>query len=168
MISAAVVELKSIPLPEKFDSMQFSTFSFLTASTRIPFGPNVVPVPLIEKLRIVTNELGALTMIPFVPLDSMEPITPPPSIVIDLVIVTAPNPPGSRILISPPVAVLLIAPANVLQGAVRLQGLTSSPTPETQVRVACDITIILHAEMHTTRIKRRIRYFFMFVDFSSN
>jgi hypothetical protein len=31
---------------------------------------------------------------------------------------------------------LEIAPAKVLQGAVRLHGLTSSPTPETQVRVA--------------------------------
>jgi len=30
-----------------------------------------------------------------------------------------------------------IAPANVLQGAVRLHGLASSPTPETHVRVAC-------------------------------
>src|SRR5256885_13327666 len=37
----------------------------------------------------------------------------------------------------PLAAVLEMAPANVLQGAVRLQGLTSSPTPETQVRVAC-------------------------------
>jgi len=35
------------------------------------------------------------------------------------------------------VAVLLIAPANVLQGAVRLHGLASSPIPDTQVRVAC-------------------------------
>jgi hypothetical protein len=57
-------------------------------------------------------------------------------IVIDLVIVTPPNPPGSRQLISPPLAVFEIAPANVLHGAVRLQGLASSPTPETQVRVA--------------------------------
>src|SRR5437868_2135293 len=55
----------------------------------------------------------------------------------DLLIVTAPKPPGSRQLISPPAAVLEIAPANVLQGAVRLHGLTSSPTPDTQVRVAC-------------------------------
>jgi hypothetical protein len=31
-----------------------------------------------------------------------------------------------------------MAPAKVLQGAVRLHGLASSPTPETQVRVACD------------------------------
>jgi hypothetical protein len=29
-----------------------------------------------------------------------------------------------------------MAPAKVLQGAVRLHGLTSSPTPETHVRVA--------------------------------
>ena len=57
--------------------------------------------------------------------------------VIDLVIVTPPNPPGSRTLISPPVAVFEMAPAKVLHGAVRLQGLASSPTPETQVRVAC-------------------------------
>ena len=32
--------------------------------------------------------------------------------------------------------VLEIAPAQVLHGAVRLHGLTSSPTPETHVRVA--------------------------------
>src|SRR6266436_3320780 len=57
--------------------------------------------------------------------------------VIDLVIVTAPKPPGSSASISPPSAVFEIAPAKVLQGAVRLQGLTSSPTPDTHVRVAC-------------------------------
>src|SRR6476619_700334 len=56
---------------------------------------------------------------------------------IDLVIVTPPKPPGSRTLISPLDAVLEIAPAKVLHGAVRLQGFASSPTPETQVRVAC-------------------------------
>src|SRR4051812_42155351 len=55
----------------------------------------------------------------------------------DLLIVTAPKPAGSRQLISPPAAVFEIAPAKVLHGAVRLHGLTSSPTPETQVRVAC-------------------------------
>src|SRR3954454_8136469 len=78
----------------------------------------------------------------------MMPLTPapadrmPPSVysqMIDsaLVMVTAPKPPGSRQLISPPAAVLEMAPAKVLQGAVRLHGLTSSPTPDTQVRVAC-------------------------------
>src|SRR5687767_7332538 len=56
--------------------------------------------------------------------------------VIDLVMLSAPKPPGSRTLISPPVAVFEIAPAKVLHGAVRLHGLASSPTPETQVRVA--------------------------------
>jgi hypothetical protein len=30
-----------------------------------------------------------------------------------------------------------LAPANVLHGAVRLQGFASSPTPDTHVRVAC-------------------------------
>src|SRR5688572_23461918 len=57
--------------------------------------------------------------------------------VMGLVIVKPPNPPGSRTLISPPVAVFEIAPANVLHGAVREQGLASSPTPDTHVRVAC-------------------------------
>ena len=56
--------------------------------------------------------------------------------VIDLVMVTAPKPPGSRTLISPPGTVLEMAPAKVLQGAVRLQGLASSPTPDTHVRLA--------------------------------
>jgi hypothetical protein len=39
-------------------------------------------------------------------------------------------------LISPPIAVFAKAPAKVVQGAVRLHGLASSPTPDTQVRVA--------------------------------
>src|SRR5215475_14714243 len=56
------------------------------------------------------------------------------------VIVTAPNPPGSKQLISPPAAVFEIAPAKVLHGAVRLHGWTSSPTPDTHVRVACACT----------------------------
>src|SRR6266849_2862098 len=60
-----------------------------------------------------------------------------PSMVIDLVMVTAPKPRGSRQSISPPAAVFEMAPAKVLQGAVRLHGLASSPTPDTQVRVAC-------------------------------
>jgi hypothetical protein len=58
--------------------------------------------------------------------------------VIDLVIVTVPNPPGSMASISPRGSVFEIAPENVLQGAVRVHGLKSSPTPETQVLVAID------------------------------
>jgi len=77
-----------------------------------------------------------LQPLPFVPAERIEPIVPVPSRVIDFVIVTVPKPPGSRTEISPLAAVLEIAPAKVLQGAVRLHGLTSSPTPETQVRVA--------------------------------
>ncbi len=52
----------------------------------------------------------------------MPPSVPVQSMVIDLVMVTAPKPAGSRQLISPPAAVLEIAPAKVLQGAVRLHG----------------------------------------------
>jgi hypothetical protein len=64
-------------------------------------------------------------------------------------------------LISPPVNVLLIAPANVLQGAVRLPGFASSPTPETHVRVTCDIAIMLINDRHHTRKKRRKEYLFI-------
>src|SRR5467141_2480607 len=100
---------------------------------------NPVPAPLSWMLRKVTiSAAPAATLMPLVRAARM-PATcpPPPSIVIALVIVTAPKPPGSRASISPPAAVFEIAPAKVLQGAVRLQGLASSPTPDTQVRVAC-------------------------------
>jgi hypothetical protein len=66
----------------------------------------------------------------------MEANTSWQSIVIDFVMVTAPKPPGSMQLISPFTAVFEIAPAKVLQGAVRLHGLASSPTPDTHVRLA--------------------------------
>ena len=75
-------------------------------------------------------------MMALVPAFRIEANTSWQSIVMDLVMVTAPKPPGSRQLISPNTAVLEIAPAKVLQGAVRLHGLASSPTPETQVRDA--------------------------------
>src|ERR1700687_2550166 len=69
---------------------------------------------------------------------------------IDLVMVTAPKPPGSSTLISPPAAVFEMAPANVLHGAVREHGLASSPTPDTQVRVACAWTGAACRQMATT------------------
>src|SRR5262249_52113120 len=71
--------------------------------------------------------------------------------VMAFVMVTAPNPAGSKASISPPGAVLEMAPAQVLHGAVRLQGLTSSPTPETQVRLACPYIM---AAVNTTNAKR--------------
>src|SRR5678816_1658998 len=112
--------------------------------------PGAVGVPpLMERLRIVTMIVPgvavklSLTMTPLVLLARIEPKPAPlvPSNVMLLVVVTAPKPPGSRASISPPAAVLEIALAKVLQGAVRLQGLTSSPTPDTQVRVACALAI---------------------------
>src|SRR3982751_591080 len=91
----------------------------------------------------VVAPLGSLMIIPGTPELRMPPAEPPlpsaQSSVIDLTMVTDPKPPGSRQSISPPAAVLEMAPAQVLHGAVRLHGLTSSPTPEIQVRVACAV-----------------------------
>src|SRR5271154_5149556 len=52
-----------------------------------------------------------------------------------LPMLTPPKPPASSASISPPAAVLEIAPFQVWQGCVRLHGLASLPTPDTQVRV---------------------------------
>src|SRR6266446_4321074 len=73
--------------------------------------------------------LGVGARMPAVPA-SQEMVT-------EKVISTRPKSPGSRQLISPPGSVFASAPAKVLQGAVRLQGLLSSPVPDTQVRGAC-------------------------------
>src|SRR5581483_11254093 len=86
--------------------------------------------------RITLSPVPALITMPLVPETSTPASKPTELIVIDFVIVTAPKPPGSSTLISPPAAVLEIAPGKVLQGAVREHGFASSPTPETQVRVA--------------------------------
>src|SRR5437762_1699080 len=113
--------------------------SSLPARKRMPLRPRVVPtVPWITILRSTTLSVAAALIItPLKPEFRIPPGLVPQSIVTDLVIVIAPNPPGSRQSISPPAAVFEIAPAKVLQGAVRLQGLASSPTPDTHVRVAC-------------------------------
>src|SRR4051794_17722829 len=79
----------------------------------------------------------AATTMPLTPLTRTPASRPTHLMFIALVMVTPPKPPGSRQLIVPAGAVFEIAPAKVLQGAVRLHGLASSPTPETQVRVAC-------------------------------
>src|SRR5213593_1636105 len=112
---------------------QFSISTLLALVIRMPLVP--VPSPLIEMFRIVTTSVAAATMlIPNVPAPRIEDSGPAPSMVIPLLIVTDPKPPGSVTSISPPAAVFEIAPANVLQGAVRLQGSASLPTPETHVR----------------------------------
>src|SRR3954470_18072550 len=73
--------------------------------------------------------------------------------------VTPPKPPGSRQLISPLTAVFEIAPANVLQGAVRLHGFASSPTPETQVRdawaLAGDTNTIMQRQKAVTKCRNK-------------
>jgi hypothetical protein len=57
--------------------------------------------------------------------------------VIEWPMFSVPNPPSVIALISPPMKVLLYAPAKVLHGAVKLQGSMSFPVPDTHVRVAC-------------------------------
>jgi hypothetical protein len=75
------------------------------------------------------------------------PPKPSPEMVIGLLINAPPKSPGLRTLISPPAAVFEMAPAKVLHDAVRLQGLASSPMPETQVRVACARASVMRREV---------------------
>src|SRR5581483_10174606 len=124
--------------PPKLKNHTSSISSDALWSTLIPASPWEPPggAPFISMPRRMTPIPAPAMMTPLLPDARIEPKVPLQSRVIDLVTVTAPNPPGSRQLISPPAAVFEMAPANVLHGAVRLHGLTSSPTPETQVRVA--------------------------------
>src|SRR5688572_2612410 len=150
-----------MPAPEKFLMTQFSTWTVAPDVKLTPLRPRVVPAPLIDRFRSRTTIVFgvpvalSLTFTPFTPLARIEPKPAPvvPSMRIDFVTVTAPKPPGSRASISPPAAVLEIAPAKVLQGAVRLHGLTSSPTPDTQVRVACAWPVDATARMNITKPK---------------
>src|SRR5262249_52295460 len=128
-----------MPLPVLNRKMtQSSTLTAFGIALRIliPFMP--LQNPFIDRPWIVTTSVVAtLITMPFTSEARMLANVPLPSSVIDLVIVTAPKPPGSSASISPQGAVFEIAPAHVLHGAVRLQGLASSPTPDTQVREAC-------------------------------
>src|SRR5688500_1119301 len=127
---------------------------------RMPLDGGLTPKMSRPRSTTTSVAAGKLTVTP------LPPASAPPSVywqamVIDLMMVTAPNPPGSRQLISPPAAVLEMAPANVLQGAVRLHGLTSSPTPETHVRVACAFALEAAARAKTAtaravRVKRNL------------
>ena len=143
-----VVLASEMPCCEK---SEITTFSISTTNAckmltplrpvRVPIVPDA-PVPLMLRPRSRTVLNGSLTLTgilittPLTPLARIEPKVPLQSMVMDLVIVMLPKPPGSRQSISPLMKVFEIAPAKVLQGAVRLQGLASLPTPETQVRVA--------------------------------
>src|SRR5687768_10751063 len=117
-----------------------------------------------DRLRRVTMaSAGALTTKPLTPAPATRalPSTAPPSMVIDLVMVRPPKPPGSSTEMMPPVAVLEMAPAKVLHGAVRLHGLASSPTPDTQVRVACACAAVAETRIRSTQDNRRIRIGFL-------
>src|SRR4051812_13659076 len=129
------------PLPRKPAITQSSTCTVLPERKRMPSKP--VPAPWMERLRSETMIVfgvavaESLTLTPLVPAARIDPKPAPfvPSIMIDFVMVTVPKPPGSRQSISPLAEVFEMAPAKVLQGAVRLHGLRSSPTPDTHVRV---------------------------------
>src|SRR5215213_1421450 len=162
-VSATSMPSLLAPLPRKPKMAQFSTCSALPEMNLTPSKP--VFAPLIDRLRSVTKMvLGvavseSLTFTPLVPAASIEPKPWPlvPSMVKFFVIVTVPKPPGSRQSISPLSAVFEMAPANVLQGAVRLHGFTSSPTPDTHVRVACASAVIAAAMQNKKRAQRRKR-----------
>src|SRR5215469_811131 len=116
--------------------------SLIPLNPALPLPPPSNPWNLRLRRITTSEELDVATTIPLVPATRTHATwPPPPSMVMDLVIVRAPNPPGSKASISPPGAVLEMAPAKVLQGAVRLHGLASSPTPDTHVRVACPYII---------------------------
>src|SRR4029450_1306857 len=128
---------------------------------RVPIRPVLTPLRLRLRRRTVfrTSVCAKLSngmLMPLVPALRMEANTSWQSMVIDLVMVTAPKPPGSRQLISPLTAVLEIAPANVLHGAVRLPGLASPPTPETQGRDAWALARDAKAQRNLRRITRLI------------
>ena len=96
---------------------QFSTCSVLPLTKRIPSKP--VFAPLIDRLRSVTMTVfgeplaESLTLTPLVPAARMEPKPAPlvPAMVMLLVMVTVPKPPGSRQSISPLAEVFEMAPA---------------------------------------------------------
>src|ERR1700730_14474161 len=116
--------------------------------TVIPLVAALSPSKSSPRSTTTSAAVGTLTMIPLPALVSTPASKRSEEMVIGLVIVTAPKPPGSRTLISPPDAVLEIAAATVLHGAVRLHGSASLPTPDTQVRVACACATV---EKPTTR-----------------
>ena len=95
---------------------------------RVPTVPTE-PVPSMLRLRRRTVRNGSLALpaailmiTPLAPPVSTPAVCSWQSMVIDLVMVTVPKAPESRQLMMPLMAVLEIAPAKVLHGAVRLQG----------------------------------------------
>src|SRR5205807_1099673 len=123
--------------------------------TVMPLKPVLSPSKSSPRSTTTSVAFGTLTTIPLVPDTNTPASKHSEEMVIGLVIVTAPKPPGSRTLISPPEAVLEIAPAKVLHGAVRLHGFASSPTPDTQVRVAWACATVANPAVMVMVAKRR-------------
>src|SRR5262245_60027979 len=113
--------------------LQLSMCRALPLTKLTPIWP--VPTPSIDRFRSVTTTPSPFTVTPLVLAATIPPKVPPQSMVIDFVMVTNPKPPESRQLTMPPSTVFETAPLKVLQGAVRLQLLASSPAPDTQARV---------------------------------
>src|SRR4249920_1110234 len=99
-------------LPAKLPSIRQSSTSTVPAAMtappvmRIPFAPVSTPLKLMLRRRTVLRTSAALKLsngmfTPLVPLLRIEAKTSWQSMVIDVVMVTAPKPPGSRQLISP-------------------------------------------------------------------
>src|SRR5882762_11670267 len=137
----------------------------------IPLRPVLAPFMLRLRKRTLFLEseawkLETLIITPVVEALRIELKISWQSMVIDLVMVTTPKPPGSRQLISPLTAVFEMAPANVLHGAVRLHGLASSPTPDTHVRDAWALATEVNANIKSAppNMVKRNRKFFMIVD----
>src|SRR5262245_37016495 len=122
--------------------------------------------PLIDRLRsITTSPDPAATMMPLTVAASIPARVPSPLMVITLVIVTAPKPPGSRTEISPQGAVFEIAPANVLHGAVRLHGFASSPTPNTHVLIAYALATEPQAVQTASTARKLMNFFIRVISF---
>src|ERR1700733_449837 len=96
--------------------------------------------PFRPMLRKTTRSFApALTVNALTPGGATTEVTSalPASTVIACVMVRDPYGPGSTVSISPPTAVLLYAPANVLHGDPRVHVFASFPKSATHVRVAC-------------------------------
>src|SRR6185295_2601790 len=124
---------------------QSSTETLLAEITLMPLMPVSAPVINSPRMRTIRGSLlvwvgaviGISIVIPVASCARMDAGTPVPSIVIDFLIITGAKPPASSTVITPALAVFGSAPAKDLHGDVRLQGLESSPVPDTHVRVAC-------------------------------
>src|SRR5262245_19460979 len=104
----------------------------------MPTPPLPLAKPSSDRFRSVTTSLEPATIAIASILTPTATATPgPPSIVIVLSMVRLPKSPGPSASISPKAFVFRRAPANVRHGDVWLQGFTSFPVADTQVRGLC-------------------------------